>query len=157
MIPHHLPHCRLPFRKRANEADNNAASVSIDSLTNYEAVKHFNNETFEIDQYDRALGRYEKASIDIFQSLAYLNMGQNVIFSVALTGMMYLAAGAVCDGTMTVGDLVMINQLVFQLSLPLNFLGTSTKRDHGGHVPNRRNSCCGLMYYVCHLIRLCLP
>ncbi|KAG0141428.1 hypothetical protein CROQUDRAFT_83221 [Cronartium quercuum f. sp. fusiforme G11] len=115
---------RLQFRKRANQADNIAASVSIDSLTNYEAVKHFNNEAFEIKQYDQALERHEKASIDIFKSLAYLNVGQNFIFSIALTGMMYLAAQSVIDSTMTVGDLVMINQLVFQLSLPLNFLGS---------------------------------
>ncbi|KAH9817556.1 P-loop containing nucleoside triphosphate hydrolase protein [Melampsora americana] len=115
---------RLQFRKRANQADNIAASISIDSLTNYEAVKHFNNEKFEIQQYDQALERHEQASIDIYKSLSFLNSGQNVIFSVALTGMMYLAAQAVIDGTMTVGDLVMINQLVFQLSLPLNFLGS---------------------------------
>ncbi|EGG06014.1 uncharacterized protein MELLADRAFT_87527 [Melampsora larici-populina 98AG31] len=115
---------RLQFRKRANQADNIAASISIDSLTNYEAVKHFNNEKFEIQQYDQALERHEKASIDIYKSLAFLNTGQNVIFSAALTGMMYLAAQSVIDGTMTVGDLVMINQLVFQLSLPLNFLGS---------------------------------
>jgi len=115
---------RLQFRKRANEADNRAASVLIDTLSNYETVKHFNNERHEIEQYDRALEGYEKATIGIYKSLAYLNIGQSVIFSLSLTAMMYMAAQGVMKGLMTVGDLVMINQLVFQLSLPLNFLGS---------------------------------
>ncbi|CAE6435964.1 unnamed protein product [Rhizoctonia solani] len=115
---------RTRFRREANQADNRAASTAVDSLINYEAVKHFNNETHEIAQYDRHLASYEKSSLKIATSLAYLNSGQNVIFSSALTMMMFLAAQGVVKGTMTVGDLVMINQLVFQLSLPLNFLGT---------------------------------
>jgi ABC transporter ATM len=100
--------------------------VLIDSLSNYETVKHFNNEAYEIEQYDRALEGYEKATIGIYKSLAYLNIGQSVIFSLSLTAMMYMAAQGVLNGLMTVGDLVMINQLVFQLSLPLNFLGSIT-------------------------------
>ncbi|GAA5857747.1 hypothetical protein JCM1840_000893 [Sporobolomyces johnsonii] len=115
---------RTKFRKQANAADNRAATMSVDSLINYEAVKYFNNEAFEVAQYDRAMKDYTKASVKISTSLAALNIGQNVIFSTALTGMMYLAARGILDGTMTVGDLVMVNQLVFQLSLPLNFLGT---------------------------------
>ncbi|GAA5924636.1 hypothetical protein JCM10213_000403 [Rhodosporidiobolus nylandii] len=115
---------RTKFRKQANAADNRAATMSVDSLINYEAVKYFNNEAFEVAQYDRAMKDYTKASVKISTSLAALNIGQNVIFSSALTGMMYLAAKGIVDGTMTVGDLVMVNQLVFQLSLPLNFLGT---------------------------------
>jgi ATP-binding cassette subfamily B (MDR/TAP) protein 7 len=116
--------------------------MSVDSLINYEAVKvcfppsshferpltlfspqYFNNEAFEVAQYDRAMKDYTKASVKISTSLAALNIGQNIIFSSALTGMMYLAAKGIVDQTMTVGDLVMVNQLVFQLSLPLNFLG----------------------------------
>ncbi|OCH86471.1 P-loop containing nucleoside triphosphate hydrolase protein [Obba rivulosa] len=115
---------RTQFRREANAADNKAASVAVDSLINFEAVKHFNNEKFEVAQYDKHLSAYEKASVKIATSLAYLNSGQNVIFSSALTLMMFLAAQGVANGTMTVGDLVMVNQLVFQLSLPLNFLGT---------------------------------
>lgn len=75
-------------------------------------------------QYDKHLKEYEQSSTKITTSLAYLNSGQNVIFSSALTATMLLAAQGVMNGTMTVGDLVMINQLIFQLSIPLNFLGT---------------------------------
>ncbi|TCD61866.1 Iron-sulfur clusters transporter atm1, mitochondrial [Steccherinum ochraceum] len=115
---------RTQFRREANVADNKAATVAVDSLINYEAVKNFNNEKYEVAQYDKHLASYEKASLKIATSLSYLNSGQAVIFSSALTMMMFLAAQGVVNGTMTVGDLVMVNQLVFQLSLPLNFLGS---------------------------------
>ncbi|KAF2402640.1 P-loop containing nucleoside triphosphate hydrolase protein [Trichodelitschia bisporula] len=115
---------RTKFRKQANAADNKAATVAVDSLINYEAVKHFNNEAYEVARYDSALQQYEKASIKVATSLAYLNSGQNIIFSSALTAMMYLACSGVASGNLTVGDLVMVNQLVFQLSVPLNFLGS---------------------------------
>ena len=115
---------RTRFRRQANAADNRASTVSVDSLINYEAVKYFNNEAFEVARYDQALRAYEKSSIKVATSLAFLNSGQNIIFSSALTGMMYLAANGVAEGSLTVGDLVMVNQLVFQLSVPLNFLGS---------------------------------
>lgn len=115
---------RTKFRKQANAADNRGATVAVDSLINYEAVKYFNNERYELKRYDAALKDYENASIKVATSLAYLNSGQNIIFSSALTAMMYFAANGVAAGTLTVGDLVMVNQLVFQLSVPLNFLGS---------------------------------
>ncbi|KAK1991891.1 ABC transporter [Colletotrichum falcatum] len=115
---------RTKFRRQANAADNKASTVAVDSLINYEAVKYFNNEKFEVARYDKALQAYEKSSIKVATSLAFLNTGQNVIFSSALTAMMYLAADGVAHGTLSVGDLVMVNQLVFQLSVPLNFLGS---------------------------------
>lgn len=115
---------RTKFRKQANAADNQGATVAVDTLINYEAVKYFNNEKFEVERYDKALKKYEDASIKVTTSLAFLNSGQNIIFSSALAGMMYMAAKGVAAGELTVGDLVMVNQLVFQLSVPLNFLGS---------------------------------
>lgn len=115
---------RTKFRRQTNAADNKASTVAVDSLINYEAVKYFNNEKFEIARYDKALQQYEKSSIKVATSLAFLNSGQNIIFSTALTTMMYLGANGIATGSLTVGDLVMINQLVFQLSVPLNFLGS---------------------------------
>lgn len=115
---------RTRFRREANKADNKAASVAVDSLINYEAVKNFNNEAHEVKMYDKHLKEYEDASIKITTSLAFLNSGQSIIFSGALTMAMWLAANGVLNHEMTVGDLVMVNQLIFQLSLPLNFLGT---------------------------------
>jgi ATP-binding cassette subfamily B (MDR/TAP) protein 7 len=87
-------------------------------------TQYFNNEKYEVGRYEKALQSYERASIKVATSLAFLNSGQNLIFSSALTAMMYLAADGVATGQLTVGDLVMVNQLVFQLSVPLNFLGS---------------------------------
>lgn len=115
---------RTKFRKQANAADNQAATTVVDSLINFESVKYFNNEDYELKQYDASLSKYEQASIKIVSSLAYLNIGQTTIFSAALTSMMYMAAQGVLAGTMTVGDVVMVNQLIFQLAFPLSYLGT---------------------------------
>lgn len=115
---------RTGFRRQANNADNQAASVALDSLINYESVKYFNNELYQTSKYDSALTKYQNASIKVATSLAFLNAGQNFIFTSALTAMMYMGCQGVASGGLSVGDLVLINQLVFQLSVPLNFLGS---------------------------------
>ena len=115
---------RAKFSRNANAADNRAATVALDSLINFEAVKYFNNEKFQAAKYDKALATYESSQIKVQKSLAFLNSGQNLIFSSALTAMMYMACNGVADGSLSVGDLVLVNQLVFQLSVPLSFLGS---------------------------------
>jgi ATP-binding cassette subfamily B (MDR/TAP) protein 7 len=113
---------RTKFRKQMNAADNEAGAKSIDSLINFETVKYFDNEDHEVRRFDESLQRFEEASNKTWMSLAFLNFGQNLIFSVALTGMMVMAAEGVVEGTMTVGDIVLVNGLLFQLSQPLNFV-----------------------------------
>ena len=107
-----------------NRADTEAGNRAVDSLINYETVKYFNNEEYETGQYDRSLRQYEAASLKTTTSLALLNFGQNVIFSSALAGIMVMAARDILAGNMTVGNLVMVNGLLFQLSVPLFFVGS---------------------------------
>jgi len=115
---------RTAIRKDMNSSENDASAKVVDSLINYETVKYFTNDLHEANRYDSSLQEFEKASLKTQTSLAWLNFGQNAIFSVGLTAVMYMAANEICQGTMTVGDLVLVNGLLFQLSVPLNFVGS---------------------------------
>ncbi|XP_064539819.1 iron-sulfur clusters transporter ABCB7, mitochondrial isoform X2 [Drosophila montana] len=115
---------RTRFRVYMNQAENEAGNKAVDSLINYETVKYFNNEKYEAGCYNEVLKKYETASLKTSSSLALLNFGQNAIFSSALSLIMVLAAKEIVQGNMTVGDLVMVNGLLFQLSIPLGFLGS---------------------------------
>lgn len=115
---------RTQFRVFMNRAENEAGNKAVDSLINYETVKYFNNEKYEATKYDEILQKYESASLKTSSSLALLNFGQNAIFSAALSGIMWMAAQEIAKGNMTVGDLVLVNGLLFQLSIPLGFLGS---------------------------------
>ena len=107
-----------------NAAENKAGNRAIDSLINYETVKYFNNERYEIQEYNKHLLKYEEASLKTSWSLAFLNFGQSFILSGTLLTIMALATKEIVHGSMTIGDLVMVNGLLFQLSIPLNFLGS---------------------------------
>ncbi|MCW5604573.1 MAG: ABC transporter ATP-binding protein/permease [Burkholderiales bacterium] len=114
---------RMEIRRRANELDSRANTRAIDSLLNYETVKYFNNEEYEARRYDENLRQYEAAAVKSEASLGLLNIGQSCIIAVAVTLLMILAAQGVVDRTLTLGDLVLINGLLIQLYIPLNFLG----------------------------------
>jgi ATP-binding cassette subfamily B protein len=116
---------RIGIRRTMNEADNDAGTKAIDSLLNFETVKYFGNEKHEADRYDNAMARYEVAAIKTWVSLAVLNAGQAIIYSIGLTIVMLMAAMEIIKGTQTIGDFVMINALMIQLYIPLNFIGSS--------------------------------
>ena len=114
---------RVVFRQRMNSHDEDANNKSLDSLLNYETVKHFNNENIEEKRFDDAMAGYEKASIKTLTSLSFLNFGQTAIFTIGLTLCMVLSGLEVKAGDQTIGDFVLINALLMQLAIPLNFFG----------------------------------
>ena len=114
---------RTQFLREANQLDADANTRAIDSLINYETVKYFNNEAFEVDAYDRALAQWEQAQVRSRSTLAGLNSGQALIIAVAMTVMMVLAAKGVAAGHLTQGDFVAVNAFMLQLFIPLNLLG----------------------------------
>src|ERR1700754_1601641 len=114
---------RIEIRRKMNESDTDANTKAIDSLLNYETVKYFGAEDREARRYDHSMERYERASVKTYTSLAVLNTGQAVIFTVGLTATMLLCAIGVRQGHNTVGDFVMINAMMIQLYQPLNFMG----------------------------------
>jgi ATP-binding cassette, subfamily B, heavy metal transporter len=114
---------RTHFRRAMNEQDSKANTRAVDALINYETVKYFGNERFEQARYDENLQRLEKASIKSQTSLSVLNLGQSLIIAVAVTLLVWRATVGVVDGSLTLGDLVLVNALMIQLYIPLNFLG----------------------------------
>jgi len=115
---------RISIRRRMNDADTDANTKAVDSLLNYETVKYFGNEEHESRRFDRSMANYEAAAIKTQTSLAVLNSGQALVFSVGLTICMVMAGIGVADGRLTLGDFVMVNAFLIQLYLPLNFLGS---------------------------------
>ncbi len=114
---------RMGFRRKMNQMDSKANTSAIDSLINYETVKYFNNEEYELHRYDVSMRQWEKAAVRSTTSLSLLNSMQGLVIAAGVTMMMLMAADQVVNGTMTVGDLVMVNAFLLQLFIPLNFLG----------------------------------
>ena len=114
---------RTNFRRQMNELDSKANTRAIDSLLNYETVKYFGNEGFEARRYDESMQRWEKAAVLSQTSLSLLNITQSAIIAVAVTLIMWRATVGVVAGTMTIGDLVLVNAFMIQIYIPLNFLG----------------------------------
>jgi ATP-binding cassette subfamily B protein len=114
---------RIAIRRDMNESDTEAHAKTVDSLLNFETVKYFGNEELEARRFDASMARYEKAAVRAYSSLGVLNTGQAVIFTFGMVACMLLAARDVTQGTLTVGDFVMINAILLQLYMPLNFMG----------------------------------
>ena len=114
---------RIAIRREMNDSDTDANTKAIDSLLNFETVKYFGNEELEARRFDSSMARYEQAAIKTFRSLGVLNSGQALIFTVGMTACMLLAARGIMAGTNTVGEFVMVNALMIQLYMPLNFMG----------------------------------
>ena len=114
---------RTHYRRTMNEMDSKANQKAIDSLLNFETVKYFGNEAFEASRYDENLLRYQTAAVKSQKTLAILNLGQQIIIAVGLMLILWRATVGVVNGSMTLGDLVLVNTLMIQLYIPLNFLG----------------------------------
>lgn len=114
---------RTHFRREMNSLDSKANQRAVDALINFETVKYFGNEAYEADRYDANLKKYAQAAIKSQKSLAYLNFGQQSIIVLGLVLILGLASQGVSRGQMTIGDLVLVNVLMIQLYIPLNFLG----------------------------------
>ncbi len=114
---------RTHFRRTMNELDSKANTRAMDALINYETVKYFGNEEVEARRYDEGLQQFEAAAVKSQTSLSLLNSGQSLIIAVAVTLILWRAAQGVVDGSMTLGDLVLVNAFMIQLYIPLNFLG----------------------------------
>ncbi|TAL20080.1 MAG: ABC transporter ATP-binding protein/permease [Aquabacterium sp.] len=114
---------RTTFRKQMNELDSKAHSRAVDSLLNYETVKYFNNEDFEAKRYDESLERLRRAALKSQSTLSLLNTGQQLVIAASLVAMLWRATSGVATGHLSLGDLVMVNALMIQLYIPLNFLG----------------------------------
>jgi ATP-binding cassette subfamily B protein len=115
---------RVKIRREMNEQDTDANQKAIDSLLNFETVKYFGAERREAARYDRAMERYVAAALKTSYSLAFLNFGQSLLITAGLVIVMVMAAIGVANGTLTVGDFVMVNAYMIQITMPLNFLGT---------------------------------
>ncbi len=115
---------RVTLRREMNKQDTDANQKAIDSLLNFETVKYFGAERREADRYDRAMEAYEGAAVKTATSLAFLNIGQNLLITSGLVIVMVMAAIGVQNGALTVGDFVMVNAYMIQITMPLNFLGT---------------------------------
>ena len=118
-----LTEWRMKFRRRMNEADENAATRAVDSLINYETVKYFNAEEFEAERYSRALSGYENAAVRSRTSLSLVNIGQGVIIAAGLVLVMGMAGNGIHSGALSIGSFVVVNTYLIQLYLPLNYLG----------------------------------
>lgn len=115
---------RVKIRREMNEQDQDANQKAIDALLNYETVKYFSAERRETERYDSAMGQYENAAVKTQTTLAMLNVGQTMILTGGLAAVMVMAGQGVVAGTLTIGDFVMVNALMMQVAMPLNFLGT---------------------------------
>jgi ATP-binding cassette subfamily B protein len=114
---------RMHYRHEMNAHESKANSFAVDGMLNYETVKYFTNEQYELQQYDETLKDWEGAAVKSQASMSLLNFGQGVVITIGVTLMMIYAAQGVVDGTMTLGDLVLVNTMMLQLFIPLNFLG----------------------------------